>query len=246
MSGNFPNNSNLNNEFLGKKTELVEKANITENEDKKEDLKEEGTKKNGKINNPLALEEKKRRFKKRLKRKEDLNQGRFKEDLLEIRNASRNENNIEKEKKRAIELDEEEEKLKDYKFKFIKKKLQEQNYYELKYDYNNDERLNKIKYMKGDNFYFYMKADILMCEKLYRLLKITNSLYDYYGFNEFFKEMKNLNLNVFATNKNLLSLKNRIGLIYYLYENKLCKDITKEDVNELTNIINNVLDTKHF
>ena len=47
-------------------------------------------------------------------------------------------------------------------------------------------------------------------------------------------------------NKDINDLRNRIGLIFYLYDNNQSKDIKKEDVNNMSKLYNEILDAREF
>lgn len=60
------------------------------------------------------------------------------------------------------------------------------------------------------------------------------------------ENVKEEELAVNNKNKDLENLKNRIGLIYYLYENKKNNNITIKDVNKITRLVNEIMDITEF
>ncbi len=125
-------------------------------------------------------------------------------------------------------------KVKDYVYNFDDEKIKE--FKKLSNGWNEDRKkyLNEVVKrfdVDTDSYFYHSEKWKFLEDDIMNLHFLILDLFKHYGFSELFKDMEEYKKKILENvkeeeiavnnkNKDLENLKNRIGLIYYLYENK--------------------------
>lgn len=167
-----------------------------------------------------------------------------KQEIVEINNENKIDNSEVNSK-----LNVEGEEIKDFNYGFVSAKFL--NYNEILGGKNEDSPLESYPPEKID----------VTVKDLCDLYKMTDEMCEYFGFDDLFLHnmglyRRHLRIHekspdyeipaVDENNKEINNLRNRIGLIFYLYDNNLSENIDEYDVNRISELFNEILDIREF